>query len=57
MNTLTIDGIVLTQTVAAELLALSPGEPMSMSDDDPSYTSARMSRCVLRAARLVGTEV
>lgn len=86
MNTLTIGGIVLTQTVAAELLYLTPGEPTAMSADDaltamhlilvayhcdlaecsgeiwqryvedPSYTSARMSRCVLRAARLIGTE-
>jgi hypothetical protein len=81
-----MDGVTLTQTVAAELLALSPGEPTAMSDDDalsamhlilvahhcnvvecsddlwqryvedPGFTSARMSRCVIVAARLIGVE-
>jgi hypothetical protein len=86
MSTLTINGVELTQTTAAELLYLAPVEPTAeMSNDDalsaihliliahhcnlaecsddlwqryvedPAYTSARMSRCVVIAARLVGT--
>jgi hypothetical protein len=84
MTALTIDGVTLSQTDAAELLALAPGEPLAMSDDDalsamhlilvahrcdlaacldewlqryvedPGFTSARMSRCVIVAARLTG---
>lgn len=83
MTALIIDGIPLTQTIAAELLALAPGEPTAMSDDDalsamhqvlvahhcdlgecsdewvqryiedPGYTSARMSRCIIVTARLL----
>ncbi len=34
MTALTIGGVELTQTVAAELLALHDGEPLTMSDDD-----------------------
>ncbi len=84
VTALTINGVELTQTTAAELLALGPGErePDKMSDDealsamhlilvahhcdlaecldewlqryveDPAHTSARMSRCVVIAARL-----
>lgn len=79
--------IVLTQTVVAELLFLSKGEPSTLSDaaavaaidyvlawhhcnmtacaadiaDEygsswATAAAARMSRCVARAARLVGTE-
>lgn len=33
MTALTISGVELTQTVAAELLALHDGEPLAMSDD------------------------
>lgn len=83
MTALTVDGVELTQTIAAELLYLAPGDPTAMSDDDalseihlilaahhcdvdecardvlrryfedPGYTSARMSRCVIVAARLL----
>jgi hypothetical protein len=85
MTALTLDGVTLSQTDAPVLLALAPGEPLAMSDDDalsamhlilvahqcslaacldewlqryvedPGFTSARMSRCVIVAARLVGT--
>lgn len=86
MTALVMHGVEITQTVGAELLALSPGEPTAMSDDDaltamhliliahhcslgecsdewlqryvedPAFTSARMSRCVIVAARLMGAE-
>jgi hypothetical protein len=86
MTALIIDGVELSQTSAAELLALGRGsrEPDEMSDDDaltelhlvlvqyhcdlaeclnvwlqryvedPLYTAARMTRCVVIAARLMG---
>ena len=87
MIALTLAGVELTPDVAAELLALAPGEPIDMTDDDalsaisqvlaarhsdpvecrdelvqryiedPGHTSARMSRCVIVAARLLKVEV
>lgn len=87
MTALYIDGIELSQTSAAEVLYLAPGEPTAMSDDDalsalhlvlvahhcnlaecldewlqryvedPGYTSARMSRCVVVASRLCGVSL
>jgi hypothetical protein len=87
MTTLTLHGVELTASIAANALFLADVEPLALSDDDalsaidraltardddltrcvaevcgeigdhPECAGPRWSRCVVRAFRLIGTEV